>query len=314
MSAVLRVRTSRLSGVALCSWGELIGSATEITRTLCSTRERTHNRVLSTHTMAGLYRVVMRGFGIDATVSPDVAVEVAIRAEESGYASFWVNGSPPDAALDIIERVASSTRMDLGVGVFPLTKIGAEDLVSEVRRRELPQNRLWLGVGSNRAPGALAEVRQAAETLRAELDGHVVTAAVGPKMTALAGQVADAVIFTWWITPEIERSRVLLERSAAAVDRSPPGVISYIRCALVPQASEAVAERAEVYGAIPRYREMFARNGITAAETVLTGTSRPELLPAIEREEAGLDIPVIRAIPASDTVAAISDLVTACAP
>lgn len=257
---------------------------------------------------------MVRGFGIDATVSPEVAVEVAVHAEENGYASFWVNGSPPGGALDIIERVASRTELDLGVGVFPLTKIGAEDLVSEVRRRELPQGRLWLGVGSNRMPGALAEVRQAVSTLRSDLDVHVVTAAVGPKMTTLAGEVADAVIFTWWITPEVERSRVLLERSAAAMNQNPPSVISYIRCALLPQAAQAVSDRAEVYDAIPRYREMFARNGLTAADTVLTGTSRAELLPAIENEESVLDIPVIRAIPETDTVTAISDLVTACAP
>ena len=121
-------------------------------------------------------------------------------------------------------------------------------------------------------------------------------------------------IFTWWITPEVERSRVLLERSAAAMNQNPPSVVSYIRCALFPQAAQAVSDRAEVYDAIPRYREMFARNRLTAADTILTGTSRAKLLPAIENEESVLDISVIRAIPETDTVTAISDLVTACAP
>ena len=235
-------------------------------------------------------------------------------AQEKGYASFWVNGSPSGGALDIIERVAAQTDLDLGVGVFPLTGIAAPDLVSEVRRRELPQDRLWLGVGSNRKPGALADVRDAVNTLRDDLEVHVVTAAVGPRMTNLAGEVADAVIFTWWIAAQVERSRVLLERSAAAMGRNPPTVISYIRCALLPQAADAVADRAEVYDAIPRYRAIFAENGLTAADTVITGTSRADLLPAIESEESVIDIPVIRAIPAADTVEAISDLVTACAP
>lgn len=256
----------------------------------------------------------MRGFGIDATVSPDVAAEVAVRAEGDGYTSFWVNGSPPDGALDIIERAAEHTDLDLGVGVFPLTKITAEDLVSEIRQRDLPQDRLWLGVGSNRKPGALAEVRQAVHTLRVELDVRVVTAAVGPKMTVLAGEVADAVIFTWWIAPEVERSRVLLEQSASAIGQDPPTVVSYIRCALLPQAAAAVAERADFYDAIPHYREVFARNGLTAAGTVVTGISRAELLPGIEMEEAVLDSPVIRAIPAANTVESISELVAACAP
>lgn len=256
----------------------------------------------------------MRGFGIDATVPLDVATEVAVRAESAGYASFWVNGSPPDKALDIIERAAEHTDLDLGVGVFPLTAITTEGLVSEVRQRGLPQDRLWLGVGSGRNPGGLAEVRQAASTVRTELDVRVVTAAVGPKMTELAGEVADAVIFTWWIAPEVERSRVLLERGAAAAGRNTPTVVSFIRCALLPQAAAAVAERADVYDAIPRYREVFTRNRLTAADTVVTATSRAELLPGIETEEAVLDHPVIRAITATDTVKAISELLTACAP
>lgn len=256
----------------------------------------------------------MRGFGIDATVPVDVAGEVAKRAEVFGYASFWVNGSPPDRALDVLEQAAQHTSLALGVGVFPLTKITADDLVAEVRRRDLPQNRVWLGVGSGRRPGALVEVRRAVHTLRGELDVKVVAAAVGPKMTALAGEVAHAVIFTWWVAAEVERSRLLLEESAAAVDRAPPAVVSYIRCALVPQAAAAVAERAELYDTIPRYREMFARNGLTAAETVITGTSRAELLVGIEREASVLDVPVIRAIPEANTVAALSDLVAACAP
>ncbi len=256
----------------------------------------------------------MRGFGIDATAPLELATEVAVRAESAGYASFWVNGSPPLGALDIIERAAEHTDLDLGVGVFPLTTITAEELVSEVRQRDLPQDRLWLGVGSGRKSGALAEVRQAVRTVGTELDVRVVTAAVGPKMTELAGEIADAVVFTWWIASEVMRSRVLLDRGATAVGRNTPTVVSFIRCALLPQAAAAVTERADVYDAIPRYREVFARNGLTAADTVITGTSRTELLAGIETEEAVVDHPVIRAITAAATVEAISELLTACAP
>ena len=253
----------------------------------------------------------MRGFGIDATVDPEVAGAVAVRAEEHGFRSFWVNGSPPEGALSILERVAPLTDFDLGVGVFPLTRISASELVTEVSRRSLPQDRLWLGVGSSRSPGALTEVRQAVEMLRRDLEVKVVTAAVGPKMHDLAAEIADAVIFTWWVKPEVERSRNLLE--AAATGRSPT-VVSYIRCALLPQAAQAIAERAAMYDALPRYQDVFARNGVTAADTVVTGGSRAELLPGIDDEESVVDVPVIRAIPSEDTVEALSDLVVACAP
>ena len=96
-----------------------------------------------------------RGFGIDATVPFDVAMEVAGLVEQAGYGSFWVNGSPHEAALDIIEGALNKTSLDVGVGVFPLPKISATELVAEVTGRRLPQDRIRLGVGSGRRPGAL---------------------------------------------------------------------------------------------------------------------------------------------------------------
>ena len=69
-----------------------------------------------------------------------------------------------------------------------------------------------------------------------------------------------------------------------------------------------------MYDALPRYQDVFARNGVTAADTVVTGGSRAELLPGIDDEESVVDVPVIRAIPSEDTVEALSDLVVACAP
>lgn len=256
----------------------------------------------------------MRGFGIDATVPPDVAADVAAEAERAGYTSFWVNGSPPQPALEIITRVAGRTDLELGVGVFPLTAITAEDLVGEIRHRDIPQDRLWVGIGSGRSSGALAEVREGVQTLRRGLDVGVATAAAGPKMTSLAGEIADAVIFTWWVAAGVERSRVHLREGASTAERNPPPVVSYIRCALLPQGAEAVAKRAEFYGSLPRYREIFARDGLSATDRVVTGNSRADLIPGIEREEAVVDRPVVRAIPASDTVESLVELVEACAP
>lgn len=255
-----------------------------------------------------------RGFGIDASVPPDVANEVAKHVESSGYGSFWVNGSPHDGALAIIEEVLRETSLDVGVGVFPLPKISAKELVAEVRGRDLPQSRLHLGVGSGRRPGALAEVRAAAQTLRDELEVSVVTGAVGPKMLALAGEVADEVILTWSFMAEVERARPLIERGAEGAGRDAPTLISFIRCGLLPQAGDAVAERARVYDQIPHYHEVFERNGVSAADTVVTGSSREELLTGIEREESVLDVSVIRAIPAENTVESLGELVEACAP
>jgi hypothetical protein len=239
---------------------------------------------------------------------------VAGLSEQAGYASFWVNGSPPDEALSIIDGVLETTDLGVGVGVFPLTSIPADELVSQVRDRGLDQDRLWLGVGSNRKPGALDEVRQAVHTLREELDVRVTTGAVGPTMMSLAAEIADAVILTWFFAAEVERSRRLLNDAARAAGREVPSVISFIRCGLLPQAREAVRERAAAYESIPRYKEVFDRHGLTAEDTVVTGTNRAELLAGIEVEEAALDMSVIRAIPAEVTTDSLAELVRACAP
>jgi alkanesulfonate monooxygenase SsuD/methylene tetrahydromethanopterin reductase-like flavin-dependent oxidoreductase (luciferase family) len=255
-----------------------------------------------------------RGFGIDASTPLEVALEVAGLSEKAGYGSFWVNGSPHEQALSIIDGVSATTGLEVGVGVFPLTEISADDLVSEVRDRGLDQDRLWLGVGSNRKPGALDEVRQAVHTFREDLDVRITTGAVGPKMMALAAEVADAVILTWFFAAEVERSRQILNDAAREAGRDMPTVISFIRCGLLPQAKQAVEDRAAAYAKIPRYMEVFNRHGLTAEDTVVTGTNRAELLAGIEVEEDVLDMSVIRAIPAAPTTKSLAELVRACAP
>ena len=255
-----------------------------------------------------------RGFGIDATVSADVAGALAERVESLGYGSFWTNGSPASGAFDVLEAAANASDLDLGVGVLPLTGIQVDQIIEQVRTRDLPQDRLWLGIGSNRKPGALAEVRQACETLRAELDCRIVSGAVGPRMTQLAAEVADCVLFTWWPHNEIASSRQLVAEAAADAGLEVPVIASYVRCALLPQAREAVKDKAERYAQIPRYAEVFARNDITAAESVVTGRDRDDLIERIEREEVVIDLPIIRAITAEDTVDSLSELAEATRP
>ena len=258
--------------------------------------------------------MVQRGFGIDASVNLDVAIEVARMVEAAGYKSFWVNGSPHEEALAILEGALGNTSLDVGVGVFPLPRIPAQEIVDEVESRDLPQDRIWLGVGSNRSPGALAEVRAAADLIRSELDVTLTTAAVGPRMMALAGEVADAVVLTWSFAAEVERVKPIIAEAAAAAGREMPTLVSYVRCALLPQAQDAVTERADFYDSIPHYRKVFAHHDLSAAETVVTGRSRDDLLPGIAREEEVIDVSVIRAIAVANTVEAIGALVEACAP
>ena len=250
---------------------------------------------------------------LDAVAFP-VAAEVARRAEEFGYASFWVSGSPPDVAFESLAAAGEATSLDLGVGVVPLTSTSVEDIVARVRTLGLPQHRLWLGVGSKRKPGGLADVRHAVRVLRSETDARVVTGAIGPKMTRLAGEIADAVLFAWSTAQEVSRSLPFLAAGAMEAKRRVPLVASYVHCAFVPQASEAVAEVAARYDVMPKYAEVFARAGGSAADIVVTGTDSGELRSGIEREESVLDLPIIRVITPDGSVSSITALLEACAP
>lgn len=255
-----------------------------------------------------------RGFGIDATLAAEIAGELAKEVQSLGYGSLWVNGSPAWGAFDILEAAAATSDLDLGVGVLPLTSVSIDEVIEQVRTRDLPEDRLWLGVGSNRKPGALAEVREACENLRSELDCQVVSGAVGPKMTQLAAEVADCVLFTWWPRNEVAKSRQVVHEAAADAKREVPIIASYVRCALLPQASEALEKKAERYAAIPRYAEVFARNGITAAESVVTGADRDDLIEKVEHEEVVIDLPIVRAITADDSLPALVELAKATRP
>lgn len=255
-----------------------------------------------------------RGFGIDATVAPGVAAELSAEVESLGYGSFWVNGSPPEGAMAVLEAAAKASSLELGVGVLPLTSISIEQVIDQVQSRGIPERRLWLGVGSNRKPGALAEVRAASQIIRSETNCRVVSAAVGPKMTQQAAELADCVLFTWWPRSEVAASRQRVHESAADAGREVPLIASYVRCGLLPQAAHAIEEKSARYASIPRYAEVFARNHMRAQDTVITGTNREDLLAKIEHEEVVIDLPVIRGITADETLGSLVELATACRP
>lgn len=254
------------------------------------------------------------GFGITAHEDAPLVGELARLVEELGYDSFWVNGSPPEHALANLRAAADHCSLPIGVGVLPLTRISADQIVAAVTDLRLPQDRLLLGVGSGRTPGAVAEVRAAAHTIRKGLATRIVTGAVGPRMTRLGGEVADDVLFTWWPTGEIPRSRQLAEAGADAANRPVPRIASYIRCALLPQAAESLAAQAARYDANPRYADAFARNRVTAAETVVAGADGAELRPGIESRAAPLDVAIIRAITAGETFEELRAVAEAAAP
>lgn len=255
-----------------------------------------------------------RGFGIDATTPVDVAQEVARRTEALGYDSFWVNGSPPREAIEILTAAAEVTTIPLGTGVIPLHRQPISDVIADVEELDLPTDRLWLGVGFGEPQNALAIMRDAVARIQDELNARAIMGAFGPNMTRLAGEISDGVLFTWWFRAAIEESRPLVKEGAGRISRQPPEIMSYIRCAILPDAKERLDEVAGGYDSSPRFRELFRRHGLTAWDTIVTGAERDDLLPGIEREEEVLDVSVIRAIVAETTVDHFDALLHACRP
>src|SRR5690606_4627397 len=97
-----------------------------------------------------------RGFGIAAAVDHEIMKQVAKAAEEAGFSSFWVNDTPGNDGLAGLAAAASVTNsIQLGVGVIPLERRPAAEIASDVKRLNLPQDRLLLGIGSSSRKGGL---------------------------------------------------------------------------------------------------------------------------------------------------------------
>ncbi len=256
-----------------------------------------------------------RGFGIAAAVDNETVKIVARAAEEAGYSSFWVNDTPGADGLDCLSAAASVTeRVKLGVGVIPIGRRPAADIVADVQRYDLPQDRLWLGIGSPGPQGALANAQEAMTTLHSNLDCAIILAALGPRMVELSGEQADGVLLNW-ITPAYgATSRERIEEAARAAGRDTPLIMSYVRAGILPEAEDEILVQASRYDSIPAYNAHFGRQGVEAHLTVLRGKQATVLQAGIEEYEAVLDEAVVRAITPDDEPETILRLLDACRP
>ncbi|MFW6075364.1 MAG: LLM class flavin-dependent oxidoreductase [Chloroflexota bacterium] len=256
-----------------------------------------------------------RGFGVAAAVDNEAIKQVAKTAEETGYTSFWVNDTPAADGLDALAAAASvTTDLKLGVGVISLDRRPADTVAEDVKRYGLPQGRLWLGLGSADPKGALGKVRSSVELLKRELECEVIIAALGPKMTALAGEVADGVLFNWLTPAFAAQSADRVQNAAQEAGRDVPRIMAYVRAGLLPDAEERIMSEANRYAGITAYANHFERQGIEAHLTVLRGVNPPVLQAGIKEFEAVLDETVVRAITKDDEAETILELLHACAP
>ena len=242
------------------------------------------------------------GFALFAATPADVIRATAREAEALGYSSFWVNHPGSVDGLAALAGAARETRrIELGVGVIPLHTRPADDIARGVQATALPLDRLLLGIGSPN-PRSLARVREGVAALRSQLRTRIVVAALGPKMSRLAGEVADGVLLNW-LTPEHARvSAEEVRAGAAAAGRPVPKLFAYVRFAMGPAGAEKVRTEAARYAGVPAYAANFERMGTKPEDTAIVIQTPKDVAPALARWKGVVDEVVLRAITAQDTV------------
>ena len=261
--------------------------------------------------------VQRRGFGVAGALDHAIIEALAPEAESLGYTSFWLNDTPDGDGLAGIARVAArTTTIRLGVGVIPVDRVPPADIARRVRDLGLPPGRLILGIGSGSSPGGLARVRESVCQLRETIDPAVaiVVGALGPRMSALGGELGDAVLLNW-LAPEGARVATGWVREGAALAGRPtPFIAAYVRVALGDAARQRLRTESDRYAAYPSYAAHFSRLGTTAFATTVPARTPAEVSSGLDRYAGLFDGLDVRAITGEETIGAYRAVLRAAAP
>jgi len=197
-----------------------------------------------------------------------------------------------------------TTTIRLGVGAIPLDRQRPERIAARVKELGLPVERLVLGVGSGHPAGGLERVRNGVAALRGSIDATLVVAAIGPRMLALAGEIADGVLLDWPAPRYVVDATEIVARGAAENQRPRPWIGGYVFTAVGSPGIAQLQREAEHYAAIPSYAAHFARTGVGPMETVAYGEDAKALQRSLGRYGAVLDETVVRAVVAEQTATA----------
>ena len=256
-----------------------------------------------------------RGFGVAAGLDPDVARPLAARCFELGYESMWSNDHPGAKGLETLAEFGSAApELDLGVGVIALDRTPPPEIAADVERLGIEPGRLWLGVGAGFSKKPLTAMREALPELRERLPGvRLVLAAMGPKMSELAGSSYDGAFFNWMTPDFAAEARQRVEAGAATADRRAPRIFGYVRTAVGPDAARRLAKEESFYRDLhDGYRKHFDRLDAPEGTVGVAAADAADAQTELARYEA-LDTIVVRGL-ASANVAAMSTVAEAAAP
>jgi alkanesulfonate monooxygenase SsuD/methylene tetrahydromethanopterin reductase-like flavin-dependent oxidoreductase (luciferase family) len=258
---------------------------------------------------------VARGFGVAAGLELAVARALAARCAELGYASIWSNDHPAANGLETLAAFAEGAPgIELGVAVMALDRHSPTEIAAKLEELGLPRERLWIGVGAGFEKRPLSVMREALPPLREALPGiRLALAAMGPKMSGLAGSGYDAAFLNWITSEFAAGARQRVQAGAREANREPPPVLGYVRAAVGADAGERLEKEESFYRDLhDGYRNHFARLGEPPGTVGIAAADRKQAQGELARYEA-LDVLVVRGL-ASATVEAMTALAEAAAP
>jgi alkanesulfonate monooxygenase SsuD/methylene tetrahydromethanopterin reductase-like flavin-dependent oxidoreductase (luciferase family) len=208
-------------------------------------------------------------------------------AEALGFdAVFLPEIAGRDAFAALAALAGETSTMRLATGVVPMPSRSL-DLIAMAAAtvHERSGGRAILGVGTGPPrPGALDALRRHVVELRTRLAGPsgsragaptlgvpsaipVWVAALGPRATRLAGEVADGVLLNWCPPQRVAMARAELAEGAAAAGRDPSEVEVgvYVRSSLVDDeaaAMDAVRGAVGEYASYPAYARQLRQVGL----------------------------------------------------
>lgn len=256
-----------------------------------------------------------RGFGVAGALNHEIIAKLAHEAEGAGYATFWANDTPDGDGLAALKVAAgATTTIGLGVGVIPIDRRPAADIVAELNLLNLPQERLILGIGSGALRlGARQAVREAALSLREHTRAKVVVGALGPRMCEVAGEAADGALLNWLMPDYLPELAKLTRDAASQAGRPEPWIGAYVRVAPAGPGEERLHAEAKRYASYPAYAAHFKRMGVDATDTCAHGT--PEAIQdGLRAFESNSDEVIVRAIAAEETFDSYLEVLRAGAP
>ncbi len=256
-----------------------------------------------------------RAFGIRGNLPPEFAAEVAHAAEARGYGAFWITaglGEPNLAPLAAAAR--ASKTIAIGVAAIPMTHSTPNDVVAEVERWDLPQERLIVGVGSGFPPLTLAKFDAYIRQLKAELACPIVVGAMGPKTCELAGRSADGIVLTL-VTPE--HARRSTDWTAAGIerrDRHGFRSYAYLSTAVGADSIQQLKEEAATFTRYPAFVRHFERLGTPPETAGIAVESLEKLDGALRSWDGIVDQIVVRTTRSSNALEETLALLQAAAP